>query len=65
MEGLDLAVIQDLDWRKYNPSVVIVEDTNFDFEKMTDSKAYSLLRINGYKLYSVVKFSLIFIKESY
>ena len=65
VEGLDLAVIQDLDWRKYNPSVVIVEDTNFDFEKMTDSKAYSLLRINGYKLYSVVKFSLIFIKESY
>jgi FkbM family methyltransferase len=63
VEGLDLSVLQDLEWTKYHPDVVIVEDINFDFEKMTDSKTYDILQSNGYKLYSVVKFSLIFIRK--
>lgn len=66
VENLDLEVLKSNDWTKYVPSVVCVEDHEYDALKGNgDSKISAFLKEKGYILDSKCRFSLIFRHESF
>jgi len=58
VEGIDLEVLESNDWEKYKPSVILVEDREFR-DKLSNSKTYSYLENQGYKLHSYADITLI------
>lgn len=65
VENLDLEVLQSNDWDKYIPSVICVEDHEYDsLSGLSDSKISSFLKGKGYVLDSKCRFSLIFRHKS-
>jgi FkbM family methyltransferase len=60
-EGLDLEVISGLDFDKYRPLCIIIEDFTFDFSSPNGSSIYSHLIKNNYKLIARCYVSSIFI----
>lgn len=50
VEGLDFQVLISNDWSKYRPNVVLVEDLNFSFDSLNNSKIYKFLINKGYHL---------------
>jgi hypothetical protein len=61
VEGLDYDVLVSNDWAKYNPSIILIEDSEFDLHSMEKSKVYNYLIVKGYSL--IVKiFNTLFFK---
>jgi len=50
VEGLDYDVLVSNDWAKYKPSIILVEDSEFDLHNMEKSKIYNYLVGKGYTL---------------
>jgi FkbM family methyltransferase len=60
VEGMDLAVLQSNDWKKYLPDYVMVEDRDFDFLSPTKSDIYNYLTNLDYSLIVKTVNTLIF-----
>ena len=50
VEGLDYDVLISNDWNKFRPSIILVEESNFDIDNVNQSKIYKFLLIKGYNL---------------
>lgn len=61
-EGMDLEVLQSLDFARYKPALVIVEQIDASVEEIIDGELHLLLTAHGYKLRSWVVHSLIYEK---
>lgn len=64
VEGLDLKVLRSNDWRKYRPSVVIVEDKEFR-KKPGLSSIFEFLEENGYKFHSYLDITLVMTEQDF
>jgi hypothetical protein len=62
-EGYDYKIVKSLDFAKYKPRLVIVEDPKFSFANRRESKVYELLMKNGYQLYAKTIRSLYFLRR--
>ena len=62
VEGLDYDVLVSNDWAKYKPSIILIEDNEFDLHSMGKSKVYNYLIGKGYslivKIFNTLFFSL-------
>ena len=62
VEGLDYDVLVSNDWAKYKPSIILIEDGEFDLHSMEKSKVYNYLIGKGYslivKIFNTLFFSL-------
>lgn len=63
-EGMDLEVLQSMDWKKYQPKVIICEDLDFDFRQLRESEISLFLMKKGYELTAKTQFSLIWTKKA-
>lgn len=61
IEGLDLQVLQTLDFTTYKPAVISVEEHGVLLDEINQSEIYQLLTANGYVLHSALKFSFIYV----
>ena len=48
VEGFDLKVLNSNDWEKYNPTVILVEDKEFEINDPSDSSIYRFLSSKNY-----------------
>ena len=64
-EGNDLKVLKSLDFKIYNPSIIIIETHLKKIDEIINSEIYLFLINHKYILKSWNIYSLIFIKESY
>lgn len=65
VENLDLDVLKSNDWNKFIPSVICVEDHEYDASPgAQDSKISAFLKEKGYVLDSKCRYSLIFKHKS-
>lgn len=49
VEGLDLETLESNHWDKYIPKVILLEQSNFDFESKQDNQVLNYLSKKGYK----------------
>jgi len=63
-EGLDRDVLESNDWERFRPEVIAIEDHGFKADVPSESAVYRFLREKGYTLHAVMKFSLIFVRET-
>lgn len=65
-EGMDLAILRSINWKKYSPIVICTEtasySTNGNEEK--DTRLISYLKSKGYMIYADTRINTIFIKEN-
>jgi FkbM family methyltransferase len=59
-EGMDLEVLESLDWKKYMPRIICVEAGEFDEKEPTKNKIFSFLSAHGYRVVAVCGPSLVF-----
>lgn len=64
IEGLDLQVIKTLNWEKYSPTVISIEDHSFSVANTDASELYKYLSGKNYVLHSYLNFSLIFVQTT-
>ena len=50
VEGLDYDILLSNDWNKFRPSIILVEDCDFDLQNVSQSEIYRFLLKKGYKL---------------
>ena len=66
VEGLDFQVLTSNDWYKYKPCVILIEDLDFSFRNLKNSKIYKFLMDKDYHLLAKTFNTLIFVnKESF
>lgn len=65
VEGLDLAVLETIDFTKNSPRVIVIEAHNFSVATCHASPIYQFLTKKGYRLSSIIQFSLIFISPDF
>jgi FkbM family methyltransferase len=63
-EGLDVAVLRSLDWKKYRPALVLVELHDFKLQDSAHHPACALLRDAGYELFAKTYSTTFFIDSS-
>lgn len=61
VEGMDMLVLRGLDFHRYRPKLIVVEDIDFDPISPDRSEVYQLLIGNGYRLCSSIHPSLFFL----
>lgn len=61
VEGMDFVVLNSLDFKKYQPKIIIAEDYNTNIEAILESDIYKLLKSHSYVLRSWTFYSLIFV----
>lgn len=61
-EGMDLEVLQSMDWEKYQPKIVIAEEMEFDYKNWKKSKLVVYMDKVGYELLGITPYSLVFRK---
>ena len=64
-EGNDLKVLKSLDFKIYNPKIIIIETHLKDIQKILISELYKNLIDKNYNLVSWNIYSLIFVKEDF
>ena len=62
VEGLDYDVLISNDWGKYRPSIILIEDSEFDLSSMERSKIYNYLKGKDYDLIAKT-FNTLFFKK--
>lgn len=65
VEGLDLEVLKSNDWNKYRPSIITIEEIDFNIEKPQTSKIYLFMKEQNYTLKSVSYITLIFTADEF
>jgi len=50
VEGFDLDVLKSIDWSKYKPDYILIEDKDFTLETPRNSKLYNFLSEKNYHL---------------
>lgn len=60
-EKHDLQVLKSLNFGRYQPKIVIVEDHETDVERLLETPTYYFLRDRGYRLKSWTIYSMIFV----
>lgn len=60
IEGLDLEVLKSLNLSKYRPNTIVIEDHQFNADRPQNSEIHNFLTKAGYRLHSVLGFSLVF-----
>lgn len=60
-EEHDLEVLKGLDWKRYRPKLVVVEDETFDFQNGATNPLVFYMRQNGYSLNGFVLKNLYFL----
>lgn len=63
-EGFDYNVIISNNWEKYRPKVILIEDLNFTFENMNQSKVFCLLKQMNYNLFAKSINTIFFIRNT-
>ena len=63
VEGLDMEVLKSNNWEKYKPSVLLVEDLDFDIENINKSEVCRYLKSLGYNIYAKTKRTIIFVSN--
>lgn len=63
VEGMDLEVLQSLDWTAYHPRLVIAEQFGKSIDEVLSSEVYRFLRERGYRLIAWYNPSLIFERQ--
>jgi FkbM family methyltransferase len=63
VEGIDLAVLQGLDFKKYRPKLIIIEAHDFSTEGMQQHAIYQLLIQNNYRFYGFIVMNAYFVDE--
>lgn len=61
VEGVDLQVLQGLDFNKYRPKIIIVEAHDFSIADKENHPVYKHLSINNYQLHAFATMNLYFI----
>ena len=64
-EGHDFAVLQSLDFDRYNPKVILVESTSETLDLVEQEEVYVFLKAKDYTLINWVGISLIFKKNNW
>ncbi len=59
-EGMDLEVLQSLDWKKYRPEIVLVEDLAFEIEDPQSSVLFQFMKSQSYTLVAKTVSTLMF-----
>lgn len=62
VEGLDLMVLKSNDWKKYSPSMILVESIGDDMDSIMKEPIYLLLKEKGYKIVAKTYRTLVFKK---
>ena len=65
VEGADLEVMHSSNWTKYRPCVLVVEDGRFEISNPNASKLFSFCQEVGYRIYSKLVNSLIFVEKDF
>ncbi|EKB48731.1 hypothetical protein B879_02690 [Cecembia lonarensis LW9] len=60
-EEHDLEVLKGLDWKRYRPRLVVVEDETFDFQNGATNPLVFFMHQNGYSLNGFVLKNLYFL----
>lgn len=60
VEGLDLEVLESNDWRRYRPSCVLVECTDYSLEDIGRNAVYRYLKERSYDLFAKTANTFIF-----
>ncbi len=60
VEGLDLAVLQSNDWRRFRPECVLVEALGVSLERVNDSEVFLFMQGHGYELQSKTFNTMVF-----
>ena len=63
VEGLDHDVLSSNDWTRYQPTVIAVEEHNFDVARLATRPVYTLLSAQGYTLLSHTVVTSIYRKD--
>ena len=64
-EGHDFAVLQSLDFERYQPKVIVVESTSETLAKAENEETYKYLKSKDYDLINWVGISLVFKKNNW
>jgi hypothetical protein len=60
VEGLDLAVLQSNDWKRFRPECVLVEALGASLERVNDSEVFLFMQGHGYELQSKTFNTMVF-----
>ncbi len=64
VEWMDLDALQSINWNKYKPSVIVVEELHLTVGNPQKSDIHTFLKDKGYILYACIPPSLIFTHTS-
>lgn len=65
IEGMDLAVLRSINWKKYSPLVICAETASYSTNgnEKKDTKLISYLENKGYLVYADTRINTIFVKK--
>ena len=61
VEGLELEILNEIDWTKFKPKIICVEIINLKLDDIENNKLFSKLKNENYNLESKLYNSVIFI----
>jgi hypothetical protein len=64
-EGLDLAILQSNDWRKYRPKVILVEILTSSLATVHSNESYQFIVGKGYQIFAKALNTVFFISEEF
>ena len=63
--GLDFNVLSTLDFSETKPTMICIEENNYNTQKILETNTHKYLQNNGYFLTSKIGVSLIYIDQTY
>ena len=65
VEGFDFTVLSTLDLSEIKPTMICIEENNYNTQKILETNTHRYLQNNGYFLASKIGVSLIYIDQTY
>tara|TARA_B100000965_G_C19539414_1_gene734872 strand:- start:555 stop:1259 length:705 start_codon:yes stop_codon:yes gene_type:complete len=65
VEGFDFKVLSTLDFSEIKPTMICIEENNYNTQKILETNTHKYLQNNGYFLASKIGVSLIYIDQTY
>ena len=65
VEGFDFKVLSTLDFSEIKPTMICIEENNYNTQKILETNTHKYLQNNGYFLTSKIGVSLIYIDQTY
>tara|TARA_B100000579_G_scaffold291588_1_gene242185 strand:+ start:925 stop:1629 length:705 start_codon:yes stop_codon:yes gene_type:complete len=65
VEGFDFKVLSTLDFSEIKPTMICIEENNYNAQKILETNTHKYLQNNGYFLASKIGVSLIYIDQTY